>query len=68
MKDWLIKLLGGYTQKDLDKKYDEGAMAISKFYLAKAQSLNGVSADNWCNTMYTVINNYCTGAKNGFKS
>lgn len=60
MRKFLIHLLGGFTLKETQESNTNSAEIGSYMTLVKirayAQSLNGLSADEWCKKMYNLIN------------
>lgn len=60
MRKFLIRLLGGFTLKEIQESNTNSAEIGSYMTLVKirayAQSLNGLSADEWCKKMYNLIN------------
>lgn len=60
MRKILIHLLGGFTSKETQESNTNSAEIGSYMTLveirAYAQSLNGLSADEWCKKMYDHIN------------
>lgn len=56
MKKWLIKVLGGYTEQEYVNAFKYGAYGKVLQLRNYADSLYGVSAEDWCNSMYAKLN------------
>lgn len=60
MRKFLIHFLGGFTLNEIQESNTNSAEIGSYMTLVKirayAQSLNGLSADEWCKKMYNHIN------------
>ena len=63
IRKFLIKLLGGVTTEDAAMDYavgyGNGHNDCLVIVLQKMQSLNGLSADEWCKQMYNYIKEHC---------
>lgn len=63
IKTFLIHRLGGVTTADAAMDYavgyENGHNDCLAIVLQKMQSLNGLSADEWCKQMYNYIKENC---------